>query len=194
MALPVPAVMKCSPGGKDAAEISASENVGIQVFNFAAAHGRDEVTECPFPSRARSTSLTMLDSGTGSLLAFGIELAAGEHAGFAVGDIAHLLADEGSCSTAHLEDELRVAVVHDRDLGVGRLAASSVLYWQQRSAMTLCATTSWRQLNIKHQVLFVRQLFFSGRAPFRLCKKNHSPNILQISTRPLPGTIRRPDQ
>ena len=41
------------------------EDVGVQVFNFAAAHGRDEVAEVALArARARSRSCTMLDSGT----------------------------------------------------------------------------------------------------------------------------------
>ena len=55
-------------------------------------------------------------SGTGLAFPFGIELAADEHARFEVGDVADLLAVEVArvLQAADLEDELGVAVVHDR--------------------------------------------------------------------------------
>ena len=47
------------------------EDVGIEVFNFAAAHGRDEVAEVSFSGAASTGRFTTLLSGTALLSPFG---------------------------------------------------------------------------------------------------------------------------
>ena len=72
----------------------------------------------------------LVDSGSGSCLVapLGIELVAGDGARLQVEDVADLLAviAHSVLQAAHLEDQLRVAVVEDGDLRVGRLALVAV--------------------------------------------------------------------
>ena len=81
-----------------------------------------KLPKCPLPG-PRSV-FELHDARQRHRLAFplGIELAAGENARLEMGDIAHLLAVKVvGLQPADFEDELGVAVIHDRDLGIGRL-------------------------------------------------------------------------
>ena len=99
------------------------EDVGVQVLDLAAADGRDEVAEVAPARPAADFGLHQARERNRLGFSLGIELAV--HDAFPLRD--------GRCcppstvevigfQAADLEDELGVAVVHDADLGVGRLA------------------------------------------------------------------------
>ena len=99
------------------------KDVGVEILDLAAADGGDEVAEVAL---ARAAFRVDLDAQPGERLglvaALAVELAADDRPFLQVGDVADLLPVVGfRLQSADLEDELRVAVVHDADLGVGRL-------------------------------------------------------------------------
>ena len=101
------------------------EDVGVEVLDLAAAHGGDEVAEVPLARPALDLDLDQASRAASALVVpLGIELA--RRRSFRPrGGRCCRPSRRGSrpvFEPADLEDELRVAVVHDADLGVGRLA------------------------------------------------------------------------
>src|SRR6516225_5766076 len=105
------------------ARVVPFEHVGVEILAAPASDGGDEVGEMVAAARTTTRRRGCRRYRLALRAAAGIEAMAGDDALLQMEHVADRLpAEPAGRQAAHLEDELRLAVVKDRDLRVGGLA------------------------------------------------------------------------